>query len=247
MDTTLIQTISPLFSGWNETLIWSVLQGHMGYALADKDDNPTAAQLVIGDFCFFAGEPSAAFAARAATREIVPRDASWHAAIEQAWGTHAEKRLRYAIKKEPDVFSRERLQRFTDNIPAEYTLQLFDEAIYTASFQAEWSHDFCDCFQSAADFLSRGIGVAALYRGAFVAGASSYAVYDGGFEIEIDTKPEYRRLGLATACGARLILEALDRGLYPSWDAFDLRSVALAEKLGYHLDHPYEIYMLRQD
>ena len=38
--------------------------------------------------------------------------------------------------------------------------------------------------------------------------------------------------GLATACGAQLILTALDRGLYPSWDAYDRRSVALAEKLG---------------
>ncbi|MPM74420.1 hypothetical protein SDC9_121408 [bioreactor metagenome] len=56
--------------------------------------------------------------------------------------------------------------------------------------------------------------------------------------------PEYRQRGLATVCGARLILEALKRGLYPSWDAFDLRSVALAEKLGYHVDHPYAMYSM---
>ncbi len=34
------------------------------------------------------------------------------------------------------------------------------------------------------------------------AGASSYSVYKGGIEIEIDTSSEYRRRGLATACGA---------------------------------------------
>jgi GNAT superfamily N-acetyltransferase len=247
MDTALIQKIAPLFSGWNETLIWSVLQGHMGYALANDDANPTAAQLVLGDFCFFAGEPSAAFAASAAAREIIPQNELWCAAIETAFGVRAEKRLRYAIKKEPQVFSRDKLQRFIERLPSEYELRLFDEAIYAKSFQADWSHDFCDCFQCAADFLSRGIGFAALSRGELVAGASSYSIYDGGFEIEIDTKPEHRQRGLATACGARLILEALDRNLYPSWDAFDLRSVALAEKLGYHLDHPYEMYMIRQD
>lgn len=41
---------------------------------------------------------------------------------------------------------------------------------------------------------------------------------------------------------ARLILECLKRGLYPSWDAVDLRSVTLAEKLGYHMDRPYPVY-----
>lgn len=70
-----------------------------------------------------------------------------------------------------------------------------------------------------------------------------YTIYPGGIEIEIDTKPDYRGRGLATACGAALILECLRRGLYPSWDAHDLRSVALAEKLGYHRDHPYPVYV----
>ena len=64
----------------------------------------------------------------------------------------------------------------------------------------------------------------------------------GGIEIEIDTKEECRRRGLALACGARLILECLDRGLYPSWDAANLDSVRLAEKLGYRFDRAYTAY-----
>ena len=48
--------------------------------------------------------------------------------------------------------------------------------------------------------------------------ASSYTVYRGGIEIEIDTHPDHRRRGLARACGAALMLECLKRGLY-SWDA----------------------------
>jgi hypothetical protein len=39
-----------------------------------------------------------------------------------------------------------------------------------------------------------------------------------------------------------MILEALDRGLSPSWDAANLWSVGLAEKLGYHFDHEYTTY-----
>ena len=37
-------------------------------------------------------------------------------------------------------------------------------------------------------------------------------------------------------------MECLDCGLYPGWDAHDKRSLALAEKLGYRLDHPYTAY-----
>ena len=75
-----------------------------------------------------------------------------------------------------------------------------------------------------------------------VAGASSYSRYNDGIEIEIDTKTEHRRKGLASVCGAKLILECLDRDLYPSWDAQNMWSVGLAEKLGYHYSHTYTAY-----
>lgn len=81
--------------------------------------------------------------------------------------------------------------------------------------------------------------------GLIVSGASSYSAYRGGIEIEIDTKEEYRRRGLALACGAKLILECLDRGLYPSWDAHNRCSAALAEKLGYRLDYAYDAYEIQ--
>lgn len=53
------------------------------------------------------------------------------------------------------------------------------------------------------------------------------------------TQKEYRRRGLASICGARLILECLQRELYPSWDAHSRASLTLAEKLGYHYSHTY--------
>ena len=42
--------------------------------------------------------------------------------------------------------------------------------------------------------------------------------------------------------GADLILECLDRGLYPSWDAQNLDSLSLAKKLGYEFSHEYPAY-----
>ena len=84
--------------------------------------------------------------------------------------------------------------------------------------------------------------MAVLKDGELVAGASSYSTYDKGIEIEIDTREDHRRKGLAYVCGAKLILECLEEGLYPSWDAQNKWSVALAEKLGYHFSHEYVAY-----
>ena len=74
------------------------------------------------------------------------------------------------------------------------------------------------------------------------AGASSYTRYKEGIEIEVDTVEQERRKGLATIVSASLILRCLDEGLYPSWDAQNIHSVHLAEKLGYEFDHEYTAY-----
>ena len=84
----------------------------------------------------------------------------------------------------------------------------------------------------------------AVSEGQILSGASCYSTYSRGIEVEIDTHPDHRRKGLAYSCGAAMILECLNRGLYPSWDAANLGSVALAEKLGYHFSHEYPVYYL---
>ncbi len=90
-------------------------------------------------------------------------------------------------------------------------------------------------------------GVAALRGNELLAGASSYARSRDAIEIEIDTREDMKNRGLASACGAALILEFLERGLYPSWDAHTEISAALAEKLGYHVSHPYVVYEVEAD
>ena len=105
-----------------------------------------------------------------------------------------------------------------------------------------WCQDLVSQFRDYEMYKKLGIGFAVLKGKSLVAGASSYARYREGIEIEIDTKEEFRRNGLAYACGAKLILECLDRGLYPSWDAQNPASAALAEKLGYHFDYEYRAF-----
>lgn len=137
------------------------------------------------------------------------------------------------------------LAAYAAALDGSYTLRSFDNGIFALAEKEEWSSDLCSQYAGFKDFQAKNaLGVALLRGGELVAGASAYVTYREGIEIEIDTKPEYRKMGLATVCGAKLILECLSRGLYPSWDAHDMRSLALAEKLGYHLDHPYTAYEL---
>ena len=58
----------------------------------------------------------------------------------------------------------------------------------------------------------------------------------------MDTVESERRKHLATIVCAALILRCLKEGLYPSWDAQNMNSVRLAEKLGYELDYEYTAY-----
>ena len=63
-------------------------------------------------------------------------------------------------------------------------------------------------------------------------------------EVEVGTRKDYRRQGLALACSAAFLLECLDRGIYPNWDAANEQSVGLAEKLGYVFHREYQVYQL---
>ncbi len=234
-----------LFGEWDETLIWSCLQKIMGKVYGDDPNQPTAAMTVLGDFTFFAGKPNVELVSyKPGLRTgdfmiMVPQDRRWENMITQIYGERARIVSRYAIKKEPDIFDREKLERATASVPEGYALSMIDERLYQMCRATAWSADLVSQFPDYEAYDRLGIGAVICKNSVVVSGASSYSRYRGGIEIEIDTREDCRRKGLAYACGAKLILECLKRNLYPSWDAQNMGSVALAEKLGYHYSHAY--------
>lgn len=240
--------VEPLFCKWQETLIWSCLQKVMGNIYADSLEKPLSAMAVIGDFCFFAGQPEKELVLYKPKEYMqdfiimVPQNEQWAKLIADAYGENAKKVTRYAIKKEQNVFDKDRLQKVIRSLAPEYSLKMIDEDIFNLCRPNSWSMDLVSHFKDYEMYKKLGIGAAVLKDGELISGASSYTRYRDGIEIEIDTKDEYRRKGLAYVCGAKLILECLERNLYPSWDAQNKWSVALAEKLGYHFDHEYTAY-----
>ena len=256
-----------LFEGWQETMIWSALQNIQGRVFgsagenlslaAAQGENLSSAAAVLGDFCFLAGKPDKGLVEFAAGLEgypfsmciLVPQNEGWEKAIEEHLGDRARKITRYATKKNPKVFERSRLAAMAANIPEGYRLKFFDEPLYRQALSEEWSLSLAAQFEDYPAFARLGIGIAAVDAGSgsLAAGAASYSRYDSGIEIEIDTHPNHRMQGLARCCGARLILECLDRGLYPSWDAHNPESLHLAERFGYEPAGTYTAYEVDQE
>lgn len=246
-----IPCVERLFAGWDETMIWSCLQRVMGeiYIAEESDwEKPRSAVAVLGAFAFFAGEPNrelVLYKPESYPGEfviMVPQNKDWEALIEECYSDACKKVERYALKKEPEVFDKGKLHETVTGLSDAYELRLLDEEIFTETKKTEWCCDWTAQYPDWATYQKLGLGVVVLKDGQLVSGASSYTSYKSGIEIQVDTMEEYRRKGLASACGAKLILECLERGLYPSWDAQNKGSLALAEKLGYHYSHTYTAY-----
>lgn len=237
-----------IFGQWEEALIWSCVQGVMGAIYTDDVKNPSAALAVLGDFSFFAGKPSKElllYKPENCEKDfmiMVPWDDAWGELIEQCYKGKAKKVSRYAIKKEPQVFDIEKLRQILCSLPYGYELKMIDKSVYNKCMENEWSKDLVSQYKDYEAYESLGLGAVIMQDDRIISGASSYASYKEGIEIEIDTHKAYRRKGFASICGAKLILECLKRDLYPSWDAQNMWSVKLAEKLGYHYSHKYTAY-----
>lgn len=238
-----------MFKNIDSTIILSYLQGHMGTAYVDNLENPTVAQITVGIFVFYAGDPN--------TKEteellynlpefalVIVDSEDWKQRIESVHSGSIEKFQRYRFEKNPEHLERTHLQNLLTSLPEGYKLKKVDTDIANAKTFHELSEDFVSQFDSIEDFINRGIGYAISHDGRVVAAATSFSIYDNGIEIEIATDPQYRRKGLAIITASALILDCLDSGNYPSWDAANTESVELAKKLGYIFKEAYDTYFI---
>lgn len=242
--------VKELYRNTSETLILSYIQGHHGRGWVDRGESPRCAQVVVGDFCFFAGNAALPDAGELAANRTgdwtiaVPLGNGWGDVICAVYGKNCARFTRYQFRKDGH-FDMHHLRRLARGISPGYRIVPIDEALYERLWEYELTRDYVSNYRSGADYLARGIGFCAVTdSGEIAGGASSYTVFDGGIEIEISTMPRHRRKGVAAACAATLILQCIERMLYPSWDAANLESRALAEKLGYHFDYDYDAYRI---
>ncbi|MEG0366276.1 MAG: GNAT family N-acetyltransferase [Coprobacillus sp.] len=234
--------IEELFNGWQETMIYSCLQGYMGEAYATDDHK--SAMIIIADFCFMAGKPSQHLLESLNVKNfmiLVPQNERWNSVVETVY-PQSVKRIRYATRKDINHFDVSILKQNVSKLLPCYSLKVIDESIYHQILDEDWSSDLCGQFATYQEYLKNGIGFVIMENQEIVAGVSSYTVYKDGLEIEIDTRKDKRRQGLARVCASQMILECLSKNLYPSWDAHNEGSLKLAESLGYVFDKTYFVY-----
>ena len=238
-DTSKVQG---LFKGWQETLITSCLQKVMGRIFVTDLSEPASAFAFVGCFGFFAGKPDLELVKSKPEgfAILTSRDRQWADLIEATY-PDAKKVTLYAIRKDTrfDVNS---VKKNLLLLPDGYELKEIDAELYDKCLENPATADFVSSFESKEAYLRDGRGIVVVKKGKIVSGASSYTRYREGIEIEVDTVEEERRKHLALIACSALILRCLEEGLYPSWDAQNMVSVRLAEKLGYQFDHEYTAY-----
>ena len=174
-----------LFDGWEETMIYSCLQGIMGKLYSSEllysSEPPASAMAVLGDFTFFAGRVNrelVAFKPEGCKQDfmiMVGQNKDWQNAITEYYGPRARVVSRYAFKKEPGAFDRNALEAAADTLPPGFSMDLIDEPLYHLCRSRAWSFDLVSQFHDYEEYRRLGLGVVIRREKEIVSGASSYS------------------------------------------------------------------------
>jgi hypothetical protein len=228
----------------------SCIEGNIGKVWVNNNKNPQTAVIIAADFIFLIGKirnkADECFIKELLavnTDKIIDVDhRDWLDFLNHHFSINPIKR--YAMKTDTHAFHEENLKDYIKSIDPTFQISRIDHKLYNKILTIPFMADLCSYYQSYDDFEKNGIGYVITYQDDIVSGASSYTYCDGFITITIGTFNDYRKNGLALASASKLILECLEKNIFPDWDAANLESVKLAEKLGYIFDTEYKQYMI---
>lgn len=218
----------------------------MGRAWADNPVYPRSAVMAVGDFLLCAGVcgPEGSHQLRALLREerewLVVAPAQWHHRMFSL-----EEHTRYAFDHEIQPED-EHLRQILRGIPQGMHFQPITPQWYDWCLRHEWSRDFVSLF-SRENYAQAGLGVLLMQGDEPMAGASSYAVYPGGIEVQVQTREGFEGRGYGTLASAALILKAHEQKKRVTWDAHNAASARMAQKLGYRGMKAYTVFVQRKE
>lgn len=225
----------------------AIVDSSMGRVFADSRWEPRVALAAL-DFHFLAGDPFNETALplirllKPGAIVIAPTP-DWQRLLADVYPGELALYPREAF--EVGGFDIDKLRRFCQELPGGFELRSVRVG-EVEKFASDLDPALVNNFRSPEEFISRGVGLGLWHQDTFVAGASSAAIGKGKLEIEVQTRPEFRRRGFATAVAAALILYCLEHRLEPCWDAANEPSSALARKLGFRSTGKYNAYVLKR-
>jgi len=218
-------------------VIDSALERRLGQLHHDDPDAPVIGRIDLGCYAIFSGDPAHPLAAEwvaglVPPLEIVlPDDQAWRDLVERLLGGRCSDRpMRTFALHRLDPAA---LKKMAAVVPAGFHVAALDRVL-AGQLDDDLRPHALSVFPSIEALVRQGIGYAAVAPdGRVAAQTSSYAISSQRVEIAIGTHPDFRRLGLARAAAAAMLLECLERGLRPEWSASNPVSKRLARSLGY--------------
>ena len=215
-----------------------------------RNSDRTTSFYDVGNFLYLTGELDSRFWEDFVRQNgldykiIISEDTKWQNFLHRQDGLISF--TRYSFKDKAN-FQVEFLNDLVTHIEEGYNIVPIDNRIYNSLSEKEWSQDLQGDFESYQDFaLKGGFGFVILKNNEVIAGISSGLVYHGAVEVEVSTRPDKQGNGFAKKLGAAMILESLNRDMFPLWDAHNEASKKVAEFLGYELVEPYEAFELEE-
>lgn len=239
---------------FKDSVICSIFENITGRLYVDNENEPTAVLACYKDFCFMSGGACEAFKAENLEEIIFSQcDNPVFIADNSLWvnylseNTEVRKISRYKLEA-PESFDRNTLEGVMEKINelVGFKLEKISGSDFDSSDSRLWEHDIRGCCKSREEFCERSFGYKITKDGRIISFANAYAYYSKGIEVQIETLPDFRSMGLASAVGAALVLECSERGLTPHWDAANLHSARLAQRLGFELLYEYDAYEMRK-
>jgi len=233
-----LEKIKPFFNDIRFYMGNSVLDGVMGKAFVDNVENTNIAFLIVRKYCFISGNISDNKLKDIIDKNfkdyiLVPSD-NIADKLENIYFDNIQKSQRYSMKKDV-TFDIDKLYEMSNSLKKDFKLVKINETIAEDIKKLKF-------LNITDDYKKYGIGVCCIYNDDIIGVASSNIFYKEGIEVNIKVKEEYRRQGIAAAMASQLIIECLKQNKKISWDAANLNSVGLAEKLGFEFDSAYNIY-----
>lgn len=223
------------------------IEGQMGKALVDDVQDPNVFKIEVGSFFYFAGD-----ATSAAGQELLanlrpytlfmPSAPGWVESAKSMYGEQLVGFPRYSFSFAS--ITAERLDHLIHASAYKDQVRQMDQAFATRLWGQDHFVDLSD-FDSADDFVQRGIGFYVEKSGKVIGAAYSSLVCGKGIEVSIFVLDDYRRQGVATVLASYLLKWSLKNNVEANWDAANPASCQLAEKLGYTPRGEYQAYYLK--
>lgn len=226
-----------------DSMLDAIIHGYHGEIFTDQINSPKFVMASFADIIYLSGDVDAEkldlIIDKIPLYGEIHCDETWVKRLESK-GVTLKSFTRYAMNHE--TIEQKSIQTFMEKPAPNISVLKIDETIYETLLQDAWSRSLVENFENFKAFNTHAFGYVIKENNEIVSGTSSFSRFNDGLEIEIVTKESSRQKGYATLSAAYYINACLEKSIIPHWDAANLKSRRLAEKLGYTLERTYTVY-----